>query len=317
MELIIKVLVLSSLLLFFASCIRKKAEINNLQDWLEKHFPGRFQVLSTESDEAIRKMSFQVKKSVVAETASPLVQVQLKWDKRQPDFNLSPELVEAYFSKAQIAQTDAAALNQILKTHGFVNYSVGLKTGTATVLLFENSQPETRQEYLAQLEKVFANWPQLENYDKEILLMESGSESAIQDEILPLSYFLQNNGQYRNQVEFSVYSAYDQVFTEKEYSGKWQFNTQSQRFSAAYSQAYAAMEIWAKEHVRKPYSMLEFSEYEEISQEPLAYRFKFAFTYENPDAAAALDVLAEPNGYFIVDFDIDRQTVLKINISQK
>ena len=316
MGFLFKIAALGLLLLLVSACFRKKAGAGNLQEWLELHYPGRFRVLSTESDDAIRQMTFQTKKSIVAETADPLVQAQIKWDKRQAEFGLSTASIEAAFAEAQRARSDAAEWNRALRELGLKHYALGLRDRNASVLLFDRNTPDLSRESLELLEKGLDRLPAAGSYEQEILLMDTTAGPVEDGAILPLSYFLEGNGQYRKQVLYSLVIPPGRSIAQALLPENWQFNTRSDRFMAAYRQAYAAMESWAQEHVREPYRLLDLSESGEIGRQPLRYRFEFAFVSPEREEEAADEAL-EPDGYFLVDYDLEGNTVLQINLKRK
>lgn len=314
MGLVLKILVAGLLMLSVSACFRKKPGIGNLKDWLEMHYPGRFEVLSTGPDDAIRNLSFKVKKSLVAEKSDPLVQVQLKWDKRETGFGLTTAKVDSAFAQAKTFSKDAYELLSLLKKQGFDNMAAGIQNWTAMVLLFETSTPESRQERLRQLENAFSAWPKSGSYGKEVLLMEPAVKTELPGEILPLSYFLDGNGQFRKQATYSFYLPQNQELETENAAEIWQYNTLNDQFSPVFEQARSAMEAWAKKNVRQPYFLMETSEYEEISQQPLQYRFKFPFTDENQAEAASNGIYVEQDGYFSVVFDLEKNEAVKIEI---
>lgn len=66
-------LVLIAVSVLILRCTRRETATDTLEYWLEKHFPGRFGLLDTQTEDPIRNLSFQVKRSVVADKSDPLV----------------------------------------------------------------------------------------------------------------------------------------------------------------------------------------------------------------------------------------------------
>lgn len=311
---ILKLTILGITLLAFWGCFRKKAAISNLQDWLDKHYPGRFEVLSTGPDDAIRNLSFKVKRSLVAEKANPLLQAQLKWDKRQPNFDLTTGMVDTVFAQAQTMLNDAQELHRLLQEKGFEKIATGIIKETAVVLLFEEPTNENRQRVLTQLQAVFESWPKSSDYDKQILLMPAAVRDSLPGEILPLSYFLEGNGLYERQAFYSLLLPYNQAFVAKELNEDWLYNTQNEEFSKVPDKAKTAMEAWAKAHVKKPYFLMGTIQYEQISVQPLRFKFTFPFTDKSHEEAVSQSRYVEPDGHFSVEYDVDKDMALKIEI---
>lgn len=313
MGLMAKIAAVGLLLVFLSACFRKKTSISNLQDWLDKHYPSRFQVLSTSTDDAIRNLSFKVKNSLVAEKSNPLVQVKLKWDKRSPELNLTTGLVDTAFAQAQTYFQDAQDLLRALKTHGFEKPVVSIRNGTASMLLFHEATEEYRQECLTKLETVFHSWSKTEEYDKEILLLVKAGEASIPGEILPISYFM--DGQYLKQVVYRFQLPYNQDFIAEKVSDNWSFNTASDQFTASYEKAKTSAETWATQHYKPSFFLMDETEFEQLSEKPLRYQFKFAFT--EMKQAEDSTVYVEPDGYFMVDFDMEKSEAIKIKVTKE
>ncbi len=314
MKRILQALILGLLVLPFSACFRKKAAISNLQNWLDKHYPGRFEVLSTGPDDAIQNLSFKVKRSLVAEKANPLVQTQLKWDKRQPDFDLTTAMVDSAFAQTKTTLDDAQDLHRRLKEKGFEKIAVGIKKWTVVVLLFEEPTDENRHRLLSQLELVFGSWPKSSTYDKQILLMEAAAQDSLPGEILALSYFLEGDGLYERQALYSLQLPHSQVFEAAELHEDWMYNTQNEQFSKVPDKAKSALETWAKQQVKQPYFLMETIESEQISLQPLRFRFRFPFTDKSHEEAVSQSRYVEVDGHFSVDYDVDKDVALNIEI---
>jgi hypothetical protein len=231
MSLLVKLIVGGLLLLVFAQCNCKKTAAPNLQNWLDGHFPGRFQVLSTQADDAIRNLSFKTKKSVVAEAADTMVQSLVLWDARQPDLKLTAVGVAAQFERAAMEWKDAQLFYRTLKMNGFENMTVSVSDGEAVVLTFEEPTPVRRHERLFQLEKALADWPVSMNYTKKLAFMDT--VGLVQDfgGFVPLTYWVQEDAAYRKQLLFSVTCNYNAPFSAAELEALWEFNLDSDRFT--------------------------------------------------------------------------------------
>lgn len=308
----LKVLLLGLLVFPFYHCKRKKTP--DLQAWLEHRYQGRFQVISTTTDDAIRNLSFKVKKSVVAEVANPMIQAVFRWDLRAVDLGLTTAEVDGAFANAATEWQDATALYEALKKHGFENMAVSIRKGAATVLVFAEPRPEARHEQLLMLEKALTDWPAASSYDKTLAFIEASELGKEFQEIVPLSYWQPSNIHYRKHLVFSAFCRYDRPFSAKELEQEWTFNTEGDRFLAFLEKAEQAITTWATEHYKKPYHLLNVTESDLGGQGSTSLKFKFPFTdrpTDNPDAEVA------PDGYFVVDFDIDKQAAGAIKISKE
>lgn len=312
MKNMLKVLVLGLLVFPFYQCKRKKTP--DLQAWLEHRYQGRFEVISTTTDDAIRNLSFKVKKSVVAEVANPMVQAVFRWDLRAVDLGLTAAEVDGAFANAATEWQDATALYEVLKKHGFENMAVSIRKGAATVFVFAEPSPEARHEQLVKLEQALADWPAASSYDKALALMEASEFDKEFQEIVPLSYWQPSNIHYRKYLIFSVSCRYDRPFSANELEREWAFNTEGDRVLVFLEKARHAMKTWAMAHYKKPYHLLEVTESDWGGQGSTRLKFKFPFTdrpHENSDAEVS------PDGYFVVDFDIDKQEVVKVTVGNE
>jgi hypothetical protein len=59
---------------------------------------------------------------------------------------------------------------------------------------------------------------------------------------------------------------------------------------------------------------MDETEFEQLSEKPLRYRFRFAFTEKQQ--AEDSTVYVEPDGYIVVDFDMYKQEALKIKVEK-
>lgn len=299
------------LLLLFTQCSRKKTAAPNLPDWLENHFPGRFQVLSTQADDAIRNLSLKMKKSVVAEAADTMVQSLVRWDARQPDLKLTTEGVKAQFERAAEEWKDAQSFYKILKMNGFENISISVRDGEAVILAFEEPKPERRHELLFQLEKAHADWPQANNYDKELVFMDTVGGGNVVGDFVPLTFWMREEVTYRKKMLFSVGCKYNEPFSAAALEQAWMFNTDSDRFSVFYEKVRVELEKWTAIHFKKKITPeFELVEVGQSGPSPILLQFKIPAS-ENPSESG--DSVQSPNGYFMVDFDVDAQGVSKIS----
>lgn len=310
MELIFKIVVGVLLLLFFTQCVRKKAAEPNLQNWLDGHFPGRFQVLSTQTDDAIRNLSFKVKKSVVVEAADTMVQSLVRWDLRQPDLKLTNEGVIAQFERPAGEWEDAQSFLKTLKKNGFENISISVRNGRAVVLVFEEPTPERRHKRILQLEKALAEWPVSSNYDKELAFMDTTASEKDFGDFVALAYWEQADVPYQKQKVISVFCPYNDTFSAAEMGQTWGFNTGSDRFHIFYKKVREELEKWTERHFKNELEpVFEMIEVRQSGEAPLLLIFKIPFVDKSAESNGSDD---SHLGYFIIEFDVDGQEVKAI-----
>lgn len=305
---------IAGFLLLFTGCSGKRVAKPNLDDWLENHFPGRFQVLSTRSDDPIRSLSFQVKRSVVAEKSDSMVQALLWWDPRKPDLDISAEMVDSAFEGAATRLQDAKALYEALKSNGFENFATSIRR-QAAIFFFVEPTPEQRREILQRSERAIADWPATSNYDKELVFMEPEEYGKHFQDIVPLTYWEESSVEHPKNVVFSLECRHDRQFIAADLEWDWKFNTRSRRYDEYSKQAGDAAAAWAEQNLKPPYTMLRYRTVESagpmrVPKQDLALLvFSFPFvnqTIETPDQD---DWDETVSGYVVVDYNVDAHSI--------
>jgi len=150
-SLLLKIFLLFAVSAYLVGCRTKKKGVENLQDWLDIHYPKSFSVIETRTDDPIKQLSFKVKNSIVASEEDTLIQFRVHWDKRQKDLGVLKSEVDSSLVKAKKELLDTRSLLQILKTNGLTNFSCGIYQGDIRILLFEEPLKKIREERLKQL----------------------------------------------------------------------------------------------------------------------------------------------------------------------
>jgi hypothetical protein len=312
MRLFVKILI-AGLALFLFGCFRKKNAAPSLVGWLEEHFPGRFQVLSTHIQDPIRNFSFQVKNSVVAERSRPLVQAAFRWDKREPGLGMSVGAVDSAFAQAAIELADAQALYSALKNAGFERVSAGIYRGTAQVLIFEEPTPERRRLSLFWVKNALSQWPASANYDLHLAYMEPSEHGLHFQEIAPLDYWETPSGQHRERIVFWQPCSQPYEFDPARLEREWRFSLYSKRFGQCSQQARSRAQDWAAEHLQQPFALLEIAEFEQGEQRTTQVKFKFPYTTK---PLKDNDLEPEISGYLTLDYDVDHHVFSPVKNSK-
>lgn len=300
MKHLIKLFLAGLVLVLLAYCRPKKTTPGDLQSWLDKYYPGRFQVLWTTSRNVIRNFSFKAKRSVVAEKDQPLVQALIDWDRRDAEFGLSQETVDDAFVRAREVWAEVTSFTATMKAHQSEGWAAGIRDGTVTVLVFEESTRSNRDKWLSALEQVFAAWPAAGSYGKDLFFAEPGEAANFPEQMVPLQYWLDLNGGYRKQVIMQLHCAYDQAFLATNLAQAWQFNIESVRFAAYSDQARQAAQNWLEQQPGQLTATFESAELGQPDGPPLLLQFFFPVT----NASTVVQV----------DLDLDRQTVTDIRL---
>jgi hypothetical protein len=193
MKIILNIFRLALAGLFFIltfGCFQKKKAAPNLADWLEIHFPGRYEIVDTWTDDVMLNLSFKVKESVIADRSDSLLQIQVKYDKRTADLGLSPGAIDTLFETAKIELADARSLFATSQTAGFQKFSASIRHGDAVVLIFEKPSPENRKRVLPILQKAISDWPSAKNYGLTVAFMEPDFYQTEFTDIVPLKHWV-------------------------------------------------------------------------------------------------------------------------------
>jgi hypothetical protein len=296
------------LILLFTQC-RRKPKSPNITDWLEKEYPNRFEVLDTYTRDVIRHLSFSAKGSIVAEKSNPLVQANLRWDKRVEDLELSKAIVDSAFLKAHREYNDAQSLYKTIEANDLKDMAVSIKNGTAMVLIFAEPTPEHRQNSLKVLEKCFIQWQKEADYDINISYLEPSEKDKAFKEIVPLIYWSQSSAEFRgNMLYWTTCPIYERFFA-KEAAKAWQFNTSSNRFLSSIENARKEAEHWATEHIKRPITMFQTAEFEHFRDNAGLVAIKFPFAYQSDKEEKTTDYITA-NGYIKMDFHVEKKIII-------
>jgi len=307
---------LVGLALFLFGCFRKKNAAPSLAGWLEQHFPGRFQIVNTYTSDPIRHLSFQVKRSVVAERSQPLVQAVFHWDKRQPDVWMSVSAVDSAFAKAAAELPDAQAFQSALKTAGFERVSVGIHRGTAQVLIFEEPTPEHRRHSLKLVKNALAHWSAGAGYDLHLTYVEPAEYGVHFQEIVPLDYWETPGSLQLGRIIFWQSCRQPYQFDPAKMERDWQFNTDSKRFEQHIEQARNLTKEWAAEHLKQPYTLLATAEFGQDERHTTQVEFKFPYTTEPLKEGSEGASEEHISGYLVTRYDVDNRTFSPVKNSK-
>ena len=303
------------LILLFTQC-RRKPKSPNITDWLEKEYPNRFEVLDTYTRDVIRHLSFSVKGSFVAEKSNPLIQVNLHWDKRVADIELSKSMVDSAFAKAHREYNDAQSLYKSLQSNGLHDIAVGMDRGMAKVLIFAEPTPEHRQNSLILLEKGFAEWQKEEEHDINIYYLEPTEKDKSFKEIVPLLYWYNGFAEFKKNMLYWIVCPATQPFSAKEFAKKWKYNTSCNRFVSKIENARKDAQKWASEHIKRPFTLLETVEFDQSYENMNLVKLKFPLVYK-PIKEEETDSLIEIEGYISMNYKVEENTFGQIKLTKE
>lgn len=303
------------LILLLTSC-RRKPKKPNITDWLEKEFPNRFQVVDTYTRDIIHHLSFSAKGSFIAEKSNPLIQVNLHWDKRVSDLDLSKPIVDSAFSIAHREYRDALSLYKSLQSNGLQDIAVGMEKGTAKVLIFAEPTPENRKNCLILLEKGFNTWQKEAKYDTHIFFVEPSEKDKVFKEIVPLIYWTNSFAEFQKSMLYWITCPDSDAFSAKSLANEWHFNTGSNRFLTTIETAREAANKWASEHIKRPYTLLETAEFDQSYQNNNIVNLKFPLVYKTLKEEET-DSLLQAEAYISMDYKIEEKTFGQIKLTKE
>lgn len=303
-------------ILLFTQC-RKKPQSPNITSWLEKEYPNRFEVLVTYNNNVIRNLNFSEKQSIIAEKSNPMIQAKLDWNSRTEGLKLTKQMVDSAFIIAKSDYDDAQTLYKILQNHGFTDISVNIKNGSAMVMIFAEPMREHRKKSLELLEPCFNQWAKTADYDISINYEEPSEKDKHFKEIVPLLYWYQSSAQYMGMMLYSTSALAEKVFSAKEMDKYWTYNTESNRFSKCIEHARKEAENWASEHIKRPITFLQTSEFTQNEKNTALVNFKFPFVYQSNKQVQDAQYI-EKDGYVtLADYNAETKTFGKIKLTKE
>lgn len=288
-SLLIKIIVALAIGSFLYSCFGKKKKAEGLEAWLGTHFKDQLYIVSTQTADPIRHLSFKVKNTIVAHKDDSLLQIFIRWDKRQDDLGISLEEVKTDLVKAKTELADARSLLQLLKETGLTSFSCSIRNGYIRILIFEEPTPEYRLNGLEKIIPALQNWPQAKEYGLAIDFMEAKTFTTEFGDIVPLEHWERaDRWQLRNSLVFQR-SEVAYPLNVKTINQEWQFNTESDRLLEWIEQARILSDTWAKEHLKKTYKLLPQAQYSALDKQ-LGVEIQIPFNYStNSEDSSSID----------------------------
>lgn len=288
-SLIIKIIIALAIGSFLYSCFGKRKKTDGLEAWLDTHFKGQLYIVNTHTADPIHHLSFKVKNSVVARKDDSLLQIYIRWDKRQDDLGISLEEVKTDLVKAETELADARSLLKLLKETGLNSFSCSIRNGYLRILIFEEPKPENRLQCLEKIAPALQNWPQAKDYGLAIDFMEPKTLNTEFGDIVPLEHWERaDRWQLRNSIVY-LRSETAYPIAIKAMNENWLFNTESDRLLDWIEQARVLSDTWAKDHLKKPYKLLSQAQYSALDKQ-LGVEIQIPFSYStNSEDSTSID----------------------------
>lgn len=305
---------LTCLLMFsIFGCFRAPKPPKNVGEWLEKAFPGQFEVVLSNLKILDIMAQFRGdKQAVIADKADPVVQFLLDWQKGTASLGLdSNSVIEAHsLAKADVAK--ARQLFQQLKMGGLDRFSVGVVNGAAFVQVFCEPTAAFRTTLLGQLKNILDKPQGAKSPPVYLeLLPDSVYQTRYQD-IVPRADWKTDGGWQRDHKIMALDIAWDHHLSVTDLMRHWQLNLDSKYSLPDHDLAFAAAKAWADKHLPQPFFMHPDQPYQVEIPKNKGLHVRIGFPYfDQPLPKEATDTLApEPKGYVSGVYDWEGKAFL-------
>ncbi|MEZ4941955.1 MAG: hypothetical protein R3D58_13840 [Saprospiraceae bacterium] len=308
-------LALTCFLMFFLfGCARKNETAQAVHSWLEKSFPGQFEVLKTSYAKnqwiSPDKNTFRV---VLASKADPAVQFTIIWDRSAPDGGITDSTVHTAYQYA-LSQVDAArSLYAELQKRNLLA-SVGVNDTLADIWVFTESAAEIRENVLHTVTSALAAWPHTAQTEFQLLFMEPASWEEDYQKILPPAtvHTLEQSHWQQDNCTFVLRMQGDSIPAMQELKKRLRVNPRAKRASAWLDTASQHALKWADRNLQKPF-YVETKQYvgEQVDpQDPTAVRYWFPYFLRTNEAPASTG--ADPDGQIVVIYQTEKNVCTQV-----
>lgn len=311
-------LILSLLMFSIFSCFSKKTPSNNIEAWLEKEFPGQFQVLDSNLKMLDVMAQFKgEKRALIAERSDTLVQFSLDWKKNIPSLGLETEWVKGMDLSARNEVAKARQLFQDLQNSGLEQFSVGVHSESATIQVFTEPNPDNRLQTIERIKKGLDTRSASNPKTIYVELMEPTAYHTEFQDIIPFGHWETGIGWQRENKILSLEFDWNKSLKVSELMAYWELSPDSKRSGQYMDSSFIQAKAWAEKHLPKPYYLddgqtigYELSKLNpdglEIKPHSPGIRLAFPYFDKEPTEEERAHLL-EPKGYVVGMFFLDEQ----------
>ncbi|MBK9983258.1 MAG: hypothetical protein IPP15_12790 [Saprospiraceae bacterium] len=292
------------------SCFRKK---ENLQSWLDKKFPGQFEVV----DSRRRFMEqFQFSKrvtSVVAFKQDTLIEFVVIWYRDVPDLRVSADEIQNAFDRSKKEAEQARALYKSYTEHGSAKVSMAVVEEAAYFLVYEEPSMENRKKYL---QEILSTLDQKNDFAQTKVFIDFMEDSTYHQEfndIVPAGFWNRIDHYYQDNKTVSIDFAWSPKMKPDTLVSKWTLNTYANRSSIYRNEAYQEALKWADKNIKPPYyiepDQLVWDDLDEHDLMAMHFHFPY-YTQKPPDETEDIESLRL--GYVSGVYQADQKTFSKI-----
>ncbi len=291
------------------SCFRKK---ENLQSWLDKKFPGQFEVVDSRR-RFMEKFQFSKKvTSVVAFKQDTLVEFVIVWYRDAPDLRMTTTEVEDALAKSKLNVANAHHLFGELTAKDPFHVSVGVIDSAAYFLVYAEPTLANRKKYLDQILQMLDH---AEHTQKDIWIefMEDTAYYKEFKDIVSAGYWNRIDHFHQDNKTVSMDFKWSPGIKSDSLMPHWAANTESLRSSLWREEAYKSALIWAEKNIKSPYYIepvqLVWNDPDE--HDPMSIHFHFPY-YPAKPAEDNEDPEANRIGFISGVYQVDKKTFSKI-----
>ncbi len=304
---------------FLFGCARKNETTQAVRTWLEKSFPGQFEVLKTSYAKnqwiSSDKNTFRV---VLASKTDSAVQFTVTWDRSAPeDGGLSQTTVETAYRNALNQVNAARSLYAELEKRNLL-VSVGVDGTLADIWVFTESDAAFREKALAAVTAALDVWPHTAQTEFQMLFMEPASRDDDYREILPpaMVHSLKSSHWQQDNCTFVLRFRGDSIHAMEELKKLITVNPRAKRASAWLDTASRRAVEWADKHLQKPF-FVETKQYvgEQVDeQDPMAIRYWFPYFLQVKDT---MSTEPDPDGHIVVIYQPEQNICKQIFLEKQ
>lgn len=303
---------------FLFGCARKNETTQAVRTWLEKSFPGQFEVLKTSYAKnqwiSSDKNTFRV---VLASKADSAVQFTVIWDRSDPDGGLAPSTINSAYQNALSQVYAARSLYTELEKRNLL-VSAGVDGALADIWVFTESTVEFREKVLQAILAALDVWPNTAQTEFQIQFMEPASSDDDYQKILPPATVrsLERSSWQQDNCTFVLRIQGHSIPALQELKKQVAVNPRAKRASAWLDTASRHAVEWADKNLQKPF-YVETKQYvgEQVDElDPLAVRYWFPYFLKAKDAVSAG---SDPDGQIVVIYQTEQNVYKQIFIEKE
>ncbi|MGB4847868.1 MAG: hypothetical protein WBP41_08120, partial [Saprospiraceae bacterium] len=295
------------------SCFRKK---ENLESWLEKKFPGEYELTDSRTKflSGLPTVSFLKKvTSVVGLKSDPEVQFVITWYKDSKDLSVSVEEIQNAADQSKKEAEQARALYKSYTENGSAKVSVAVVEEAAYFLVYEEPTIENRKKYL---QAILTTLDRKTDFAQTKVFVEFMEDSTYHQEfkdIVPKGFWNRIDHYYQDNKTVSIDFAWSPKMKTDTLMSKWTVNILANRIHTYQEESYRAASSWAEKNIKPPYYIepvqLVWNDLDE--HDPMSIHFHFPYYPTKPEEDNE-DKEANRIGFISGVYQVDKKTFSKI-----